>query len=64
MIDHIIRFIAKVDDKESQWLLQNGTSYEAAEKMCLQFIQILAQLKAQEPAKEVVKEPEIEQPKE
>lgn len=50
MIEHVIKFTTKVDDKESHWLLQNGTSFEAAEKMLLHFLQVLGQLKAQQAA--------------
>lgn len=66
MFENIIKFIAKVDDKESHWYVQNGTSFEIAEKMCLQFLQYLAQIKAQQtPSQPPVEASptELEQPK-
>lgn len=50
MFENIIKFTAKVNDRTSHWLVENGTPIEVAEKMCLQFLQQLAAIKAQQEA--------------
>jgi len=50
MFEQVLRFVSKVDDKVSHWIVENGTSIDCAEKMLLQFLQHLGQLKAQQMA--------------
>lgn len=50
MIENVIRFIANVDGKISHWLVDNGTPIEMAEKMLMQFMQMIGQIKAQQEA--------------
>ncbi len=50
MFENVIRFIANVEGKVSHWLVDQGTSIDAAEKMCLQFLQSLGTIKAQNEA--------------
>ncbi len=50
MFEQVLRFISKVEDKSSEWIVENGTSIEIAERMLLQFLQHLGQLKAQQAA--------------
>lgn len=50
MYENVIKFTAKVDEKVSYWFLENGTPIDAAERMCMQFIQMLGQIKAAQAA--------------
>lgn len=50
MLENILKFTAKVENEISHWYVANGTKIEVAEKMCLQFLQALGQLKAQQEA--------------
>jgi hypothetical protein len=48
MFENVLRFVAKVDDKASHWLLEMGTTIDQAEKMALQFVQHLGQVRSQQ----------------
>ena len=48
MFEQALRFIAKVEDKTAHFILDNGTTIEQAEKMCLQMLQNLGILKIQQ----------------
>lgn len=50
MFENVVRFVANVEGKISHWILENGTGIEVAEKMCLQFLQNLGLIKAQQEA--------------
>lgn len=59
MFENTLKFVSKVEDKASQWLVDHGTSIEQAEKMCIQFLQHLGQLRNAQ----AVNQPPAEQPK-
>jgi len=48
MLENVLRFVATIEGKASHWILENGTSIEQAEKMALQMIQYLGQMKVQQ----------------
>jgi hypothetical protein len=59
MIDQVTRFISQVDGKVSHWFIENGTSIDAAEKMCLDFLRILAGMKMQQQQTAATPEAEV-----
>lgn len=50
MLENVIRLVSQVDENVSHWYISNGTPIEVAEKMCLQFLQVLGKIKAQNEA--------------
>lgn len=50
MFENVLRFTSKVENFVSHWILENGTSIEVAEKMALQFLQHLGQVRASQEA--------------
>lgn len=52
MLENFLKFTAKIEEEVSHWYVANGTKIEVAEKMCLQFLQALGQLKAQQEAQQ------------
>lgn len=46
MIEQVYRFISTIEGKTSHWILENETSIDIAEKMCLQFLQQLGNMRA------------------
>lgn len=53
MLENILKFTANVEEEVSHWYVANGVKIETAEKMCLQFLQMLGALKAQQEAQKI-----------
>lgn len=48
MLENVVRFVSKIEDKVCHWIIDNNTSIDQAEKMAMQFIQYLGQIRAQQ----------------
>lgn len=45
MLENVLRFIAKFEDKEAHLIFSNGMPIQALENMCLQILQYLGKYK-------------------
>lgn len=50
MMQQVTRFVAEVEGKISHWIVESDTTLDAAERMCLQFLQQLGKIKEQQAA--------------
>jgi benzoyl-CoA reductase/2-hydroxyglutaryl-CoA dehydratase subunit BcrC/BadD/HgdB len=50
MMQQVTRFTSQIENKTSQWIVESDTPIEIAEKMCLEFLQNLGMIKAQQKA--------------
>ena len=50
MMQQVTRFISTVENKVSHWIVESDTPLEVAERMCLQFLQQLGNIRAQQEA--------------
>lgn len=70
MLEQVFRFVAKVDEKTSHWIVENGTTLDVAEKMLIQFLSQISQIRVQQsqqnqpPVPQLQEEPKVEEPQE
>ncbi len=48
MMQQVTRFTSNIENKISHWIVESDTSIDVAERMCMQFIQQLGVIKAQQ----------------
>jgi hypothetical protein len=52
MMQQVTRFTSQIENKTSQWIVESDTPIEIAERMCLEFLQQLGMIKAQQKAQQ------------
>jgi hypothetical protein len=60
MMQQVTRFTSTIDNKTSHWIVESDTTLEIAEKMCMQFMQQLGSIKAQQEALKAAQTPVTE----